>query len=67
MKYLIDTHVLLWAIMESYKLPEQILKLLEDDSPINCIFCTNTMASRKDYMHDKIIVMNPYEAARGDF
>lgn len=42
-------------------------KLLEDDSPINCIFCTNTMASRKDYMHDKIIVMNPYEAARGDF
>ena len=36
MKYLIDTHVLLWAIMESYKLPEKILKLLENDS--NTIF-----------------------------
>ena len=36
MKYLIDTHVLLWAIMESYKLPEKILKLLEDES--NTIF-----------------------------
>ena len=36
MKYLIDTHVLLWAIMESYKIPEKILKLLEDES--NTIF-----------------------------
>ncbi len=36
MRYLIDTHVLLWAIMESYKLPKKILEILEDET--NSIF-----------------------------
>ncbi len=36
MRYLVDTHVLLWAIMESYKLPKKILEILEDET--NSIF-----------------------------
>lgn len=36
MRYLVDTHVLLWAIMESYRLPKKILEILEDET--NSIF-----------------------------
>ena len=36
MRYLVDTHVLLWAIMESYRLPKKILDILEDET--NSIF-----------------------------
>ncbi|MBP5568541.1 MAG: type II toxin-antitoxin system VapC family toxin [Treponema sp.] len=36
MKYLLDTHVLLWAIMDSEKIPKKTLHLLEDSE--NCIF-----------------------------
>ncbi len=34
MKYLIDTHVFLWAIMNSSKLSKRALSLLEDDANI---------------------------------
>ena len=32
MEYLIDTHVLLWAIMDSNKIPKKIFHILEDES-----------------------------------
>lgn len=36
MKYLLDTHILFWAVSEEYKLPEQVLSIVND--PKNEIF-----------------------------
>lgn len=59
MRILLDTHLLLWAVGESHRLPESARKALED--PANALYCSTaslweiaikTMLRRPDFQID---------------